>query len=162
MKLILKFFLVLSRVNVMFCIVWAPGAAVVPDLQGPLTSLLCNLAANARALLTLLIFCQLTALFLPLNCIRFYIFTHTYIHTPTPTQSKIIPSVWYIPDIDSLGYDYHVQRTVIYDKGVRLYLNTSHIICHCLLSFDLFSRCGYLSQKRSWPHSWALWGKVWS
>lgn len=38
------------------CIIPLLGAAAVPDVQGPLTLSQCNLAGNARTLLTLLLF----------------------------------------------------------------------------------------------------------
>lgn len=46
----------LNIINIVLCIIWLPGAAAVPDVQGPLTLLQCNLAGNARTLLTLLLF----------------------------------------------------------------------------------------------------------
>ena len=66
-----------SIINIVLCIFWLPGAAAVPDVQGPLTLLQCNLAGNARTLLTLLLLANSLHYSYPLNRIWFHIFAQS-------------------------------------------------------------------------------------
>lgn len=88
------------------------------DVQGPLTFLQCNLAGNARPLLTLLLFANSLHYSYSLNCIWFHRFA----------QRKKHPQciVHLTPVVDSLGWDYHVQRVVfIYDTALCLSKHTA-------------------------------------
>lgn len=124
----------LNIINNVVCIIWLPGAAAVPDVQGPLTYLHCNLAGNARTLLTLLLFANSLHYSYPLNCIWFHIFAHTKNH-----PQWIIYST---PEMDSLGYDYHVLESLLFMTQICLRLSTPpHHLSLSLLLFDLLSKC---------------------
>lgn len=136
--------LLLNIINMVVCIIWVPGAAAVPDVQGPLPFSQCNLAGNATTLLTLLHYSY------PLNCIWFHISVQQKKSPVYNIQSTWNGFTWmWLPWAESRCYLWCGSPPV----------NARHrIICHdyCLTDFQSSGS----SLKESWSQSFAHRGNL--
>lgn len=142
----------LNIINIVAGIIWLTGGAAVPGVQGPLTLLQCNLAGNARTLLTLLLFANSLHYSYPLNRIWF----HTFPHTHKKISMSYTLYTWngftwiWLPCAKSCCY--------LWPPSVWA---PCHFIRHCHYFYSPHFQ-SVVTESGSWSHSKSHQGNLWS